>query len=304
MPKAIPKPPAIADICFGGTPLSFDIDGLHIEALSWGEPSAKPLIALHGWLDNAAGYHRLAPLLKDHYVVAIDLPGHGYSDHKPAHATYNLWDDLLVILAVADELGWEQFDLIAHSRGAMIATILAASSPERISALVCLDGMLPPPTEASEAPAQLGKHLREYRGVKAKRLPVYESFDEAVTARCRSANMSEEASRPIVARALRGLNAEELERKPEGQYTWRSDARLRLASAFKMSREHCEAMVDALSMPVLLLLADQGYGGYSEIMKLLEPRSHIQRQLLKGSHHWHLEEAAEEIAAAIRGFLS
>ena len=41
----------------------FEVNGLAISGLSWGDPGETPLLALHGWLDNAASFACLAPLL-------------------------------------------------------------------------------------------------------------------------------------------------------------------------------------------------------------------------------------------------
>ncbi|EQD70798.1 alpha/beta fold family hydrolase, partial [mine drainage metagenome] len=44
-----------------------------------------------GWLDNAASFATLAPLLAArHRVIALDLPGHGHSAHLPPAARYDL----------------------------------------------------------------------------------------------------------------------------------------------------------------------------------------------------------------------
>ena len=56
---------------------------MKIGALAFGDKKNPPILALHGWLDNAASFARLAPLLKEYYVISIDFPGHGKSDHYP-----------------------------------------------------------------------------------------------------------------------------------------------------------------------------------------------------------------------------
>ena len=62
---------------------------LTLAALEWGDPAAPPLVALHGWLDNAASFAALAPLLAPrHRTIALELPGHGHSGHLPAGAGY------------------------------------------------------------------------------------------------------------------------------------------------------------------------------------------------------------------------
>jgi len=57
-------------------------------------------------------------------MVAIDLPGHGWSDHRGPQAAYHLVDYVADLLDVADALGWERFGLLGHSLGAGIASVL------------------------------------------------------------------------------------------------------------------------------------------------------------------------------------
>ena len=53
------------------------VNGMELAAKQWGDPELPAIIALHGWLDNAASYDRLAPALKNHRVIALDFAGHG-----------------------------------------------------------------------------------------------------------------------------------------------------------------------------------------------------------------------------------
>jgi pimeloyl-ACP methyl ester carboxylesterase len=55
-----------------------DLDGIEIAVRCWG-PEEDTGTALHGWLDNAASFERLAPMLDGCFVVAPDLVGHGRS---------------------------------------------------------------------------------------------------------------------------------------------------------------------------------------------------------------------------------
>ncbi|MGK2915619.1 MAG: alpha/beta fold hydrolase, partial [Porticoccaceae bacterium] len=97
--------------------------GLTLAAREWGDPEGLPVLALHGWLDNCGSFAVLAPLLIGVRLVALDLAGHGLSSHRSADATYNIWQDVGDVHAVAEQLGWENFALLGHSRGAMIATL-------------------------------------------------------------------------------------------------------------------------------------------------------------------------------------
>ena len=73
---------------------SFDVLGVRLAAQRWHAGASHRVIALHGWLDNAESFSLLAPQLPDADLVALDLAGHGWSEHRAAHASYLIWDDL------------------------------------------------------------------------------------------------------------------------------------------------------------------------------------------------------------------
>lgn len=271
----------------------FDVEGLCLHAREWGD-SGIPVLALHGWLDNAASFDALGELLTGVHLLAIDLPGHGLSDNKPAHATYQIWDDLLVILAVADAMGWDEFVLLGHSRGAIMSMLLTAACPERIKALVCLDGLIPGPLPIEETALQLGKFLKDYRNIGSRKARVFSSIDDIVTARMRVMPMGEAAARKISERAAI---------KTDSGFIWNSDPKLKAASAFKLSEEHLRVMLSALTAPVMLVLAEEGFARYSQLLEMVDCIPNCEVKRLPGSHHCHMEEAAGEIAEWVSEFI-
>ena len=58
------------------------------------------LLAMHGWLDNAASFLPMAPHLSGHDLVALDLPGHGRSAGAPLQ-TVEAMADWVMALPVA-----------------------------------------------------------------------------------------------------------------------------------------------------------------------------------------------------------
>ncbi len=68
---------------------SVDIPLGRITGLRAGAEGTPKVLALHGWLDNAASFVPLAAQLADIDLVAPDLPGHGHSAHLPAGADYS-----------------------------------------------------------------------------------------------------------------------------------------------------------------------------------------------------------------------
>lgn len=269
-----------------------DIAGVCIAGKRW-RNGPQPLLALHGWLDNAASYDRLAPLLAGADVVALDLAGHGLSYHRTPQGSYNIWDDLPDILRVADHLGWQRFHLIGHSRGAMVAALLTAALPERVDSLVLLDGFTPQSVPAAETYDQLGRFLREH--LAEARAPVrYPDLERALLVRCRVTGMDAQAARPIVERGTQWV---------DGRLQWRADPRLQLASAFKLNPVHNELLLERLARHrCLLLLAESGLLPHLREEGGLEQLQSIAHDLLPGGHHFHLEEAAPAIADRITAF--
>ncbi len=276
-------------------PFELDINGQKICGIRWGDDSAQlPTLALHGWLDNAASFSLLAPRTPELQIWAIDLPGHGLSDHRRAPGAYNIWDDLLDILALADRLAWPRFNILAHSRGALIANLLAATMPERIARMVLVDGIWPMPVDAADAPSLLRQYLLDQRGYTRKKMSRFASIDEAVKVRQKATGLGAEAASLIVERGIRPC--------AEGGFRWRSDPRLTLASAFKLTEQHNRAFLDAISAPVLLLLASAGFGRYPGVEEIVGQYPHIECRTLPGSHHLHME-AADVVAPLVEAFL-
>ncbi len=78
---------------------------LTLTAQLWGDPALPPLLALHGWLDNAGSFALLAPLLATRFrVIALELPGHGGSNHLPSGASYHYMDYVQAVLHAVDTL--------------------------------------------------------------------------------------------------------------------------------------------------------------------------------------------------------
>lgn len=258
--------------------------GLQLAAQRWHAGARIPVIALHGWLDNADSFSLIAGHMPNVDLVALDLAGHGMSDHRAAHASYLIWDDLREILAVADALGWQRFGLLGHSRGAIVAALLAAACPERITAIGLIDGLWAQTREAHKAPAQLGRALGA--AAPAGKETSFSGLDEMVALRVRSGfPISEAAARKLVRR-----NAIET---PDG-WRWRSDARLRQPSLVMLTPDLQEAFLHAIAVPVQLVLAERGlvlaYPDYAERLAEL-PR--ICWSLHTGDHHLHMEGAEQ-----------
>lgn len=266
---------------------------LALAALEWGDPAAPPVVALHGWLDNAASFSALAPLLAPHWrVIALDLPGHGHSGHLPGGVDYHYLDQVRVVLAALDALELPRCALLGHSLGAGIAS-LAAAAPGRIERLWLIEGLGPLGDDGT-------KTLQRYRDALAKppadgkALRVFRDVDQAVGARTSASGLREALARPIVARGLR---------ETDGGWQWRSDPRLARPTAIRLAEAQIHALLAGIEAPTALLLS-QPATPYLPTA-LMQARAacvpHIAVEYMAGGHHLQLEHpqaVAAWIAAA------
>lgn len=275
-----------------------NVRGLELAAKQWGDADLPVILALHGWLDNAATYDRLAPMLQGYRVIAMDFAGHGYSGHRPEGVRYHLLDHVDDVIGFADAMGLERFILLGHSMGAGIATYTAAAFPERVEKLILLEGIGSHSSPAADGPTILRQAVEEMKKAGAKRKPVYEAKEEAISARAQSiGGISEDAAMVLCSRGLE---------KVEGGYTWRSDPRVKMASIIRLSEDMVLAHLAALSMPALLIRGEQSFFAATP---LLQQRAatipQCQQVSLPGHHHLHLErDTCTAVAQAIQPFIS
>lgn len=261
----------------------------HIELAAhlFGPEDGEPVIALHGWLDNANSFALLAPQLEGVRIVALDMAGHGHSDHRPPGAGYTMADYVFDVLQVAEQLGWTRFSLLGHSLGAIVAVILAGSLPERVKRLALIDGLVPMTGEAEAAPQRMAMAMQAQLALPAKKKPVYGDQERAVQARMKGAlAVSREAAELLAQRGLMPV---------PGGYTWRSDSRLTLPSAIRFTREQAMAFVERLACPTQLVVAQNGL--LVKNRELLAQLS-FEVRILPGGHHLHLDDLAGASAVA------
>jgi haloacetate dehalogenase len=125
--------------------------------------NGPPLLLLHGNPLNLSSWHKIAPSLAQTFtVVATDLRGYGDSskpDGGADHAAYTfraMGEDNFDVMSA---LGFENFALAGHDRGARVAFRMALDQPHRITALSALDIV---PTHHLLTHVSLGWGLESY----------------------------------------------------------------------------------------------------------------------------------------------
>lgn len=276
-----------------------------IAALRNDRSDRPPLLALHGWLDNAASFVPLAPYLQEFDLVALDLPGHGASAHRAPGYDYAFVDWIHDVLDAMDALGWKRAHLLGHSMGAAIATLVAAAAPERVHKLATIEALGPLAGDAEQAGTRLREAVATRRSVAArsrqsesttaKARRIIPDIDIAVAARIAAGSMTRDAARLLVARNLATV---------AGGFVWRSDARLTLPTQLRITEDAARSIVRAVEAPTLLITADPAPPYFTP--ELRDSRMACLRDgrliVVPGGHHLHMEQP-EVIAPLLLEFL-
>ncbi len=122
-----------------------NVHGVSIAYSDW-PGKGDPILCIPSITGQKGSFRPLAERLSPaHRVIALDLRGRGESD-KPDRG-YGFAYHARDIIGLADSLGLEKFVLLGHSFGATTSTYTATIRPERVKALILLDGGSEPPWE-------------------------------------------------------------------------------------------------------------------------------------------------------------
>ena len=275
--------------------LEIQTSTLCLSAKCWGNPEGMPVLAFHGWLDNAATFDHLAPYLKEFRLVSLDLPGHGLSEHRSSGSSYHFSDIIVDVLEVLHVLGWQRFSLLGHSMGAGVASYLAGTIPEKISSVILIEGLGSLAQKAEKMPEILRESAEQWQQLVDKKLPIYPDVETAVKVRHHVGGIEESSVRTLVARGLQPV---------DGGFTWRSDPRLKIKSRHYLTEEQACAFLQQITAPVLLIEAENAkQDQWKELLlKRIPYIKNLQHRKISGDHHLHLDNP-EEVAAVIREFL-
>ncbi len=147
-----------------------DHQGIRLHYRTWGNPNLPGLLLVHGGGAHAHWWTFLAPLLmQQYYVVALDLSGHGESDHRPHYAISTFATDAL---AVSQNAGFKSAPIfVGHSMGGLVSLAAAATHGELLKGAIIVDS----PVRKQDPESREGQYGRSFRSAK-----VYPTLEEAL----------------------------------------------------------------------------------------------------------------------------
>ena len=279
--------------------VEFSLPHIKLSGRCWGAKDKPLLLALHGWLDNANSFEPLSEYLTDFQLLAIDWPGHGYSQHRPGHYPLH-WVDYLFDLDVLIEHLLPKYGpirLLGHSLGGIVASAYVAAFPEKIERLVLIEAISPLFEDVMKNKPRLrnsfhGHHRQLKRGTNVS---IYDSIDTAINARVKLTGMDEQWCRLLVERNMQSHDI---------GVSWRSDPRLKLDSPLRLSFEQVDSLMTSIQIPSLLILGNRGFTQLQQALPMARNWFlALTEMMLEGDHHLHMSNA-NHVAVEIQRFLA
>lgn len=258
------------------------------------KPDQVNVLAIHGWLDNAASFIPLIKQTPEFNWTAIDLPGHGLSFHRPEFTHYHFvdWITDLVDLIQHHYQGKPLY-VVGHSLGGMLTTVLSATYPELVEKVVLIDaaGLVTQDLEPV-FPTQLRQALDSRRRFSDSK-KLIKQFETAVKARMAAGDIHHASAELLVNRNLT---------QQDQGFVWRSDKRLQTKSPLRMNKQQAISILQAIQAPVLLCLAKNGlphvHQAFAEY-KSYYPN--LKKVNIDGGHHCHMDYA-HQVSAELKSF--
>ncbi|XP_044157353.1 serine hydrolase-like protein isoform X2 [Bufo gargarizans] len=285
------------------TELRFKVPWGHLAAKAWGPSEGRPVLCLHGWLDNANTFDRLIPMLpQDHYYVALDFSGHGQSSHMPIGVRYQHLDYLSDVHRVVTSLGWKRFSILAHSMGGFLGGIFASVFPETIQHLILLDsyGFLPVQTDLlTNHVKRAVTHYSRLEGANGAKVYTPEGALQRLLDG--NSSLNSDTAKVLLQRGTKPV--------PDG-VVFSRDIRITVNNSVPLSPEQCLHMMKSIQCNVHVILANEGIsadvmrGVYTDVGQNLlngfkeNLKERFQSTVVDGNHFVHLNEP-EKIAKII-----
>jgi pimeloyl-ACP methyl ester carboxylesterase len=261
-------------------------NGLDLHYLDYGGAGRRPMLCIHGGAAHAHWFDFVAPqFTSDYHVLSLDLRGHGDSAwaEPPAYGFEQYASD---VAAVVETLDLEDFVLVGHSMGGMVALVYAATHPGRLGALVVVDSRMLMPVNRVAAMREAGTRA-------AKR---YASQEELVT-RYRLEPAGTHTAPP---ERIRHIALHSGRAKPDG--TWQHKFDRRVFAEFE--RIYGMPFWDRIKVPALLVKGQRSNRIDPDIFAQVKSHApHVELVEVPGADHHIMLDNPTDFVDAVQGFL-
>lgn len=277
----------------------------------WGPREKQPILAIHGWQDNAGSFDRLCPLLSaDIPILAIDLPGHGKSSSYPKGMQYFLfWDGVTLIRRIVKLYKWSKITLMGHSLGGALSMMYASAFPDDVAKFISIDMAGPTVRCHDKTAAMTGDCIDKflyYETLPETKMPCYK-YDEMIdlVMEAYDGSVTKDSVKILM---KRGMAPAPLHLHKNG-YHFARDLRLKVSLLGMFSLEQVLSYARRVKCDTLNIRGVPGMDFdnpevYEKVVETIRATSkRVVFEKVEGTHHLHLN-TPERIAGIINEFLT
>ncbi len=274
---------------------------LRLHYVDWGNPTAPPLVLVHGGRDHCRNWDWVAQRLrKDWHVIAPDLRGHGDSEWSKS-ANYSMAGYVYDLAQLIHQLKLAPVTLLGHSLGGAITVRYAGIYPEHVKRFVAIEGLgRSPKSQAEVAGATMVDRMRAWidqqRSAAGRQPRRYASIEEAL------ARMQEQ-NKHLSAEQARHLTQHGVIQNEDGTFTWKFDNFVRVWLPYDMPQADIEALWRNIKSPSLMVYGRESWAS--------DPRQDGRAQhfgqatfaTIAGAGHWVHHDQLETFMKLVEPFL-
>lgn len=281
----------------------------HIAGKWYGPKHVRPVLALHGWQDNAGTFDHLIPLLPAHLsYLAIDLPGHGLSSRIPNGQLYSSLHIIHCINLIRSHYKWEKLSLMSHSFSSINSFRYASCFPNNCDMVIGMEYLKPLQKSTEERMQWMLMTTNAFAAIDERnqqnKQPHSYTYDELAERWVNGTGSS------VTGEAAKVLMKRSTAATPEdpNKFYFTRDSRLKVFDFGVTTHEMCLEMAKRIKIPYLFLKGsrspyDEDKKYFDEVLEvMLKNNALFQWDMIDGTHHFPLTSPAK-ISAQISEFL-
>ncbi len=257
------------------------------------------ILLLHGFNDTKESFLFIEDFLNQRFnLVSFDYRGHGDSDWKE-DGLYHYSETIVDLHNVATSFLPKSFYILGHSLGAALGARYAGSFPEKIKALVCIEGfsgIKPMSLERENLIKWLGRvsHLSNHPISKLKTMSSLEEASKVLSM------VHPKLSSDKVDKLVRTL----IKQTQDGKYIWKSDPRTKVGFPMPFPPRLSRELWRNILCPVMICFGKETHLKATNLQEVLSHFKNLKYIEIENAGHNIHHDNPEKLVECLEDFLS
>lgn len=286
----------------GPTSHTFFSQRLRLHYVDWGNPSAPPLLLVHGGRDHCRNWDWVAAALRhEWHIIAPDLRGHGDSQWSP-DGNYSMAGYVYDLAQLIHQQKLAPVTILAHSLGGNISLRYAGIYPENVKKLIAIEGLGPSPKIIAERQKKtIDQRMREWieeeRALSGRLPRRYASIEDAF-------KRMQEENKHLSPEQARHLTVQGVNQNEDGTYSWKFDNYVRAWPPYDMTQADIEHLWSRIACPTLLVYGKESWASNPAEDGRIKHFKNAEVVTFERAGHWVHHDRLDDFLAKVRAFLA